>query len=137
FEKTPVALKLVDVVDVAFGGGVGCAVAKDGSVSCWGMNANGGLGFASDECGPYYSPQGDGPPARIPARCEPSPHTVPGLQGIAGVAVGGRHRCALDAGRRLWCWGDNVWGQLGSGQPAPLGTSRAPALIPDFTATQV
>lgn len=31
------------------------------------------------------------------------------------VSAGGSHTCAIDTGQRLFCWGDNALGQLGSG----------------------
>jgi alpha-tubulin suppressor-like RCC1 family protein len=33
----------------------------------------------------------------------------------ASVAAGSSHTCALATNGTLWCWGDNSYGQLGTG----------------------
>lgn len=43
---------------------------------------------------------------------------------IVQIALGANHSCALDHGGYVWCWGDNLWGQLGDGsrtdRPTPV-----------------
>src|SRR5688572_13517421 len=56
------------------------------------------LTFALAGC---YSPE----PSDAPA--DPLP--------LARVAVGGTHACGIDAEGELYCWGDNIYGQLGNG----------------------
>ena len=39
--------------------------------------------------------------------------TEPRSQLLVDIAVGGQHACALDEAGRVYCWGDNRFGQLG------------------------
>jgi alpha-tubulin suppressor-like RCC1 family protein len=55
------------------------------------------------------------------------------LAGVSKVAVGGSHVCAIADGGRLFCWGANADGQLGTGDLA----SRLSAYPLDFSAGQV
>lgn len=74
-----------------------CAVTAQGGVVCWGKNNEGQLG--------------DGTTTR-----RPMPVAVTGLEsGIAAVATGRLHTCALTVDGSLRCWGYNESGQLGDG----------------------
>jgi alpha-tubulin suppressor-like RCC1 family protein len=57
------------------------------------------------------------------------PQPVAGLDGhpIVALSAGGDHVLALDATGTVWAWGDNAYGQLGSG--APGGSSAAPLQV--------
>ena len=46
------------------------------------------------------------------------------------VSAGGSHTCAIDTGQRLFCWGDNALGQLGSGMVPDVAcpTNTQPAV---------
>lgn len=46
---------------------------------------------------------------------EAEPEKVQGLEGARAVAAGDDHACAVVAGGRVVCWGDNARGQLGDG----------------------
>jgi len=75
-----------------------CAVARDGTVSCWGSNANGQLGSSG------------------PSSFTPKP--VASLSNVVQVSAGSMHTCAISQEldrASAWCWGDNSFGALGDG----------------------
>ncbi len=48
------------------------------------------------------------------------------------LAAGHHHACAIDASTKLYCWGDNSFGQLGETSLLATGTPRIPfAAMPD------
>jgi alpha-tubulin suppressor-like RCC1 family protein len=51
---------------------------------------------------------------------------VSGLSGVAAIAPGFRHTCALMNDKAVQCWGKNVNGQLGDGT---VGASLRPVLV--------
>jgi alpha-tubulin suppressor-like RCC1 family protein len=78
-----------------------CAVTSAGGVRCWGENGAGQLG--------------DGTVVD-----DHEPADVAGVvSGIADVAAGSGHSCALTTGGGVKCWGDNAFGQLGDGTLTP------------------
>jgi len=109
---------------VALGPAFGCAASRDGTVACWGANALGQL----DGSGPPVSPpSGNYPTVDHPS--SPIPLTVgltssvASVTGVSSLAAGGSHNCAIVANGQVVCWGSNLYGQLGSGSSAALGTA--------------
>ncbi len=87
-----------------------CAVLSTGAMACWGSNEHGEVGNGGAGGTTVTSPSG-----------------VLGLTGVTEVAVGGQQACALHTGGKVSCWGDNFYGQLGTGNKhdahsAPVAT---------------
>jgi serine/threonine protein kinase/alpha-tubulin suppressor-like RCC1 family protein len=93
----PVAVSgLGGVLQVSAGENHTCALLRDGTVRCWGMNEAGQLGLGSD---------GN----------QAVPMAVEGLTGAVRISSGYHHTCALQGNGALWCWGENYTCQLGTG----------------------
>lgn len=74
-----------------------CVLTRQGGVKCWGKNDSGQLGSDSGQ------------------RAE-APVDVLGLQsGVVAISAGDGHTCALTDQGAVKCWGDNIFGELGSG----------------------
>lgn len=74
-----------------------CFVTTAGALKCWGNNATGQLGLDPT----------------ITAKT-PTPITL-FASGIASVAEGWEHNCAVTTGGAVKCWGNNAHGQVGNG----------------------
>lgn len=93
------------------GTGHTCVVDGTGAAACWGDNRYGQLGDGTRS-----------------SRAEAGLVVTAGSP-LAGVEVtdldaGGGHTCAIASGGTLACWGENLWGQLGT------GGSRVGSLVP-------
>ncbi len=81
---------------------------KDGSAQCWGNNDHGQLGDGTTGDHAYPAP-------------------VVGLAGVAQMAMGLVHACAVLLDGSVVCWGSNNKGQLGDGttedRPIPTRVS--------------
>ena len=87
---------------VVTGNGFTCALTLDeGRVVCWGLNDRGQLGDGNTDDSVY-------------------PVVVKDINGndlryIVSLSAGDSHVCATDRYSKVYCWGDNTYGQLGSG----------------------
>ena len=90
---------------VAAGGRHELAVLSGGTVLAWGDDTFGQLGNG------IASANGD---TEVPA-------AVPGLSGVTAVAAGEEHSLALLSDGTVMAWGENRYGQLGSGSTAQRG----------------
>lgn len=98
-ESTPVGVSgLADAIALQVGWH-GCAVLVDGTAKCWGQAGNGQLG-----AWPV-----------TPSNKSSTPLAVEGLGGIASIAVGAAHTCAVMADQAARCWGEDYFGELGDG----------------------
>ncbi|UJR79868.1 RCC1 domain-containing protein [Sandaracinus amylolyticus] len=94
---TPVAVAgLADVVALAAGASHTCALLASGAVRCWGADDTGQLG--NDVARAHQA----------------VPVAVQGLTGVAALALGSNHSCALMSNGRAQCWGSDHYGQLGN-----------------------
>lgn len=86
---------VLTVRSIAAGGTHTCAITNTGGMKCWGNNDNGQLGDNS-------------------VTQRKTPVDVVGLgAGVASMAMGDYHTCALMTSGVVKCWGLNVYGQLG------------------------
>jgi alpha-tubulin suppressor-like RCC1 family protein len=114
FPTPTVVAGLTGVSQIATGSYFTCALLKGGTVSCWGDNQYGELG----------NPTGIG---TYNPTATPTP--VAALSGVAQIAAGGDHTCALMTDGTVTCWGWNDHGELGNttnvetdnGNPSPTG----------------
>ena len=96
---------------VAAGSARTCAVLTNGTVQCWGDNDQGQLGNGTTSTSPI-----------------PTPVAVSGVSTATAVTGGYNHACASLTDGSVRCWGDNTFGQLGSGtlaasSPVPVKVS--------------
>jgi alpha-tubulin suppressor-like RCC1 family protein len=93
---------LGNVSSVALSNQGGCALMLDGTVKCWGWNAFGQLGVlpVDGACG---------------SSCQGTPTAIPGLTGVAQLAMGNAVGCARMLDGSVRCWGADDMGQAGGG----------------------
>jgi alpha-tubulin suppressor-like RCC1 family protein len=96
------------VKSIASGDSHTCAVLTDGTAKCWGLNEDGQLGNGVNTS----LGVGVTSPVTVLASGPPTPIT---LTGIARLATGRTHTCALMDDGSVNCWGRNLAGQLGRG----------------------
>jgi alpha-tubulin suppressor-like RCC1 family protein len=85
-------------VEIAAGNTFACARRDDGHVVCWGGGEDTRRLFGEEGYGPVGEPR-----------------EVPNLATAVEVTAGGRHACARRADGHVLCWGENTYGQLGTG----------------------
>ena len=103
--STPQTVSGVMATQLSAGEVSTCAITISGGVSCWGGNQSGQLGRG--DAGVVASDPTPGPVA-LPAGLIASQITS---------AVGST--CALLSDHSAWCWGDNAYGEIGTGSPTP------------------
>lgn len=97
-----------------------CAELADGEVTCWGVGADGRLGYGNtSSIGDDEAPWGAGN-VLIRAHHE-----------VKAIAAGGAHSCALRDDGTVVCWGSQgpvptIPGVLGLGHKTPLGDNEHP-----------
>jgi alpha-tubulin suppressor-like RCC1 family protein len=112
-ENLPVAVRnrqntapLGDVAQINAGYYSTCAVLRNGTAQCWGINDNGQVGDAT-------AGTARGLPRRVVSV------TAPGfLTGVRQIESGQYHTCATLTNGQARCWGYNGEGELGAGAPS-------------------
>lgn len=92
---------------VSAGLGHNCALTGDGTAYCWGDNEYWQLGDGSNE-----------PRRALPVKVKTD------LE-FATISAGLYHTCAVTAGGKAYCWGENRSGSLGAGNLEPSNTPVA------------
>jgi alpha-tubulin suppressor-like RCC1 family protein len=87
---------IANAIGITAGQSHACALTKDKSVFCWGLNDYWQLGNST-------------------STVEKLPLKVQGIPNIKQVASGLNHTCGLAESGFAYCWGDNRFGQLGNG----------------------
>lgn len=101
YSSTPVIVpNLAEVSAIASGRLHTCAILRDSTVRCWGLNSSGQLGTGT-------TPEDGAVEFR-------GPSPVVGMTNVSGISAGAEHTCAL-SGEKVYCWGSNALGQLGIG----------------------
>lgn len=100
YHLSPVQVDGTGWTDVSTGFYHTCALKNDGSLWCWGGNESGQLGSAS-------VPTGQGSQSAVAVQLDGNTWK--------SVSSGQSHTCAVKTDNSLWCWGDNSYGQLGTG----------------------
>ena len=101
---------------IASAGDITCALTTSGNVYCWGVWAQPVIGAVT-------------PPVPIL-----TPTLIPGGHTFNSITAGYFFACGLDARGAAWCWGNNEFGQLGTGDTLPRTTPRAVAFGQPLTA---
>ncbi len=86
-----------------------CARTSGGSALCWGDDFFGQLGNDT---------------ARVDSQ---SPVAIAGVTNVSALGSGNNHTCAVTSDRTMFCWGINLWGNIGTGgtsteEPVPVQT---------------
>ena len=76
-----------------------CGLDATGAAYCWGNNSYGQLGNSAT-AGSVFA--------------NPTPAAVAGGLTFTSLTAGHRHTCGLTAAGAAWCWGVNLYGQLGN-----------------------
>ena len=119
--SAPVAVAgLSDIIGVAAGGYHTCALTSGGKVLCWGRNDHGQLGLGNI------------------SEAVITPTATPLAEGVAALAAGTSHSCALTIEGAVKCWGDNSTGAIGDNtfieRPSPTAVAGLTSGVTAFAA---
>ena len=104
---------IADAIAVAAGLYHVCALHESGEVSCWGAGTSGQLGIDGEFADGYSA----------------APVRVSGISDAIAISAGNRHTCALRQTGEVTCWGSNIFGQLGNGEPLGNLDSATPVAV--------
>ena len=78
-----------------------CALGTSGFAYCWGNGYHGQVGVNPTGAAGVY----------------PTAQAVGGGRSYRAIAAGLLHTCAIGTDNKIWCWGNNYYGQLGTQYP--------------------
>jgi alpha-tubulin suppressor-like RCC1 family protein len=115
-------------VTLSLGGASSCGLVARGAAYCWGANWAGNFGNGKVVVDGNCALSGFSPTHTQPYCWSP----VPAATGLIlrTLESGSFHGCGLTLEARVYCWGDNDWGQLGDGTtgysftPIPVAGDR-------------
>jgi alpha-tubulin suppressor-like RCC1 family protein len=108
------AAAALQIADVVAGEEHTCILTVNGLTLCWGLNADGQLGYG------HNNSIGD---AQLPFTAG---FVDTGVVPMAMLAAGYGHTCALAENASVMCWGLNSFGQLGYGHRDNIGDNELP-----------
>ncbi|MFN5926593.1 MAG: RCC1 domain-containing protein, partial [Roseiflexaceae bacterium] len=90
-----------------------CALTSAGAAYCWGWNDDGRIGDGN---------------VGVDRRNAPVAVSMPAGVTFASISAGYSHTCALTSAGTAYCWGRNLYGQIGDGtttveRSAPVAVS--------------
>lgn len=107
------ASECVPIDQIAAGYQHTCAIVETGALYCWGFNDTGKLGDGTQTQRPS--------PTRIGAAIGDGAWTK--------VSTAWNHTCGITTGGALYCWGNNLDGQIGRGNDDPAFPFRSPTQV--------
>lgn len=157
YPKPTIVAGLTDVVEVAVGQIVSCALQRDGNVWCWGdvlgsrsplpmsglplaervFAGSGTICVITSEARvactgvPFLTAGSCTMPSAKP---ELSVVDTPNIDHVVDIAIGQREACALRSDGSVWCWGCGDSGVLGSLQ---AGNHAEPIVVPNVRASLI
>ncbi len=109
----------IHVTALTTGASVACALNNTSAAFCWGDNTFGELGIGAAGGGGA------------------SPAQVIGELTFMGIGAGNMHACGVVSGGRVFCWGDDAFGQLGDtgivNSTSPVPAESAGVVMSSFT----
>jgi alpha-tubulin suppressor-like RCC1 family protein len=100
-------------VKVAAGGSHTCAIRADGALRCWGKNEFGQLGNSLSGS----------------SEVSLSPDVVNSTIRWIDITAGNHFSCGVKEDGTLWCWGQNIAGQVGQGTSGGQDTYNVPTQV--------
>lgn len=91
-----------------------CGVTTEGKAWCWGTNSWGSLGNGTNIAATF------------------TPVAVAGGHTFRKVTVGSDHSCGITITSRAYCWGNNDWRQLGTGNSTVSNVPVPVNIVPDI-----
>lgn len=101
---------------IGLGYSTSCAIDTDDQLWCWGRDNDGSLGNrdlgSSSRPSLVGVPDNENPEDYL-RDCDPQQEVCSPM--FNQISTGLHHTCAIGSNNKIWCWGDNYYGQLGTG----------------------